>query len=60
MLAEKIEKYCEKKGISIRQFEIMCGLSNGLIGKWKNGLSPTVTSLSKIADATKTDLKKWV
>lgn len=49
MIYENISRLCEKKGITIREFEQRAGLKNGAVGKWKKS-SPTVKSLQKAAD----------
>ena len=47
--------------MSISAFEEKCGLSNGLVGKWKEkGYEPSVSTLQKIESATKIPIKKWL
>lgn len=60
MFIEKVEDYCQKKGLTIQGFEQMCGLSNGTVGKWRNGGFPSVPTLQKIEIATKIPIKKWL
>ena len=48
MIYERIEALCKKSGVSIRKLEIMCGLSNGCIAKWRT-VSPSAESLYKVA-----------
>lgn len=49
-LYETIFQLCENKNISITALENKLGLGRGLIGKWKNGTSPNLEKLQKIAD----------
>lgn len=48
MIYDKIEKLCKEKGISIHRLETECGLSNGIIAKWKTS-EPAVSKLQKVA-----------
>ena len=57
---EKVEAYCKKNNLSIMGFEQKCGLSNGTVGKWKDGGFPSVPTLQKIEAATKIPIKKWL
>ncbi len=50
MVYENISRFCEKKGLTIKQLETKAGLKNGAIGKWRAS-SPTVKNLQKVADA---------
>ena len=47
---ESISRWCEKKGMTIRQLEMKADLKNGAIGKWKTS-SPTLVNLEKVAKA---------
>ena len=61
MIVEKIREYCRKHNLSIREFEIQCGLSNGSVGKWEQGVCfPTIVSLIKIERGTGVKLRKWL
>lgn len=60
MFYEKVEEYCKQKGLSVMAFEKMCDLSNGTVGKWKEGGFPSVPTLKKIEKATKVPVKKWL
>ncbi len=61
MLYEKILGYCEKEGLSISAFEKKCNIGNGTVGRWKDDVSkPSITTLEKIADATKVSVTEWL
>lgn len=49
-LYETIFQLCEDKNISITSLESELGLGRGLIGKWRNGTSPNLEKLQKVAD----------
>ena len=55
----KVVGYCDKNNLSISGFEKKCGLTNGTVSGWKNGGSPSLTTLKKIAEATKIPISKW-
>ena len=57
----KIKEYCAKKNLSVREFEIKCGLYNGSVGKWERGEAfPTVISLIKMERGTGVKLSSWL
>ena len=61
MIYEKIVAYCKENNMSIMAFEKMCGLANGVIGKWENDkLKPSLSSLSKIVEATGIPIAEWL
>lgn len=61
MIYEKVKAYCDKHKMPISEFERLCGLKNGAVSKWKDGKShPTLTTLQKIANGTKTSIRTWV
>jgi len=62
ILAENILAYCEINGISRQEFEIRCGLSNGLVYKWERGIAknPTYSTLTKIERATRIPVSRWM
>ena len=61
LIAEKIREYCNKKGISIREFEMTCGLANGTVSTWeKKECFPTIASLIKMERGTGIKLRKWL
>ena len=49
-LYETIFRLCEDKDISITALEGELGLGRGLIGKWRNGTSPNLEKLQKVAN----------
>lgn len=61
MVYDRIVAYCKENNMSIMVFEKMCGLANGVVGKWENDkLKPSLTSLTKIADATGIPITDWL
>ena len=61
MIYSKVIEYCEKNKLSIAAFEKKCGLGNGVVGRWKDNNSlPALTTVQKIAEATKIPVEKWV
>lgn len=61
MVYRKVVAYCEKKNISICEFEKLCGIGNGVVGAWKDDKSkPTLNTLEKIAKATNTSITRWL
>lgn len=60
MFYEKVISYCNKNRITVSGFEQRCGLSNGTVSKWKNGGSPSIPNLKKIAESTKVPVEKWL
>ena len=49
-LYETIFRLCEDKDISITALEGELGWGRGLIGKWRNGTSPNLEKLQKVAN----------
>ena len=61
MIFEKVKEYCAEAQITISEFEKMCEIGNGTIGKWKNGKSePSVRILSKIVNSTGLSISYWL
>lgn len=60
MFYQKVMEYCEKNNLSTMAFEKMCGLSNGVVGKWKDNGNPSLLTLSKIVNATGIPTQKWL
>ena len=61
MVYNNVIKYCKKNGISISAFEQKCGLSNGLVGKWReNNFQPSIETLQKIVSATDVPISDWL
>lgn len=50
ILYMRIKELCEEQGISISKLEGKLGFSNSVIGKWKNGGSPSIDSIRPIAN----------
>lgn len=61
MVYNNVIKYCDKNGISISAFEQKCGLSNGLVGKWREkNFQPSIETLQKIVTATSVPIGEWL
>lgn len=58
---EKIVAYCKEHNMSIMAFEKLCGLANGVVGKWENDkLQPSLTSLTRIEEGTGIPIAEWL
>lgn len=60
LIYNKIIKYCNENSLSVSAFEKKCGLTNGTIGKWKNGGNPSLETLHKIVLATGIPIDEWM
>ena len=49
MILQNIRVLCTKRNISLTKLEQDIGLSNGVIGKWRES-NPSVVNLKKVAD----------
>lgn len=49
MIFENIQKHAKEQGLTIQSIEQKCGLSNGIISKWKENNNPKVENLQKVA-----------
>jgi transcriptional regulator with XRE-family HTH domain len=60
-LVERIDDYCAKEGISIKEFERRCHIGNAAIHKWRVGLNkPRLETVMRICEATGTDIGAWI
>lgn len=60
-LVDNIMIYCEENGITVKEFERKCKLSNSLVSKWRSGVAkPSLATLYKIVSATGVDLNAWL
>lgn len=50
IIAQKVLKICERRGIPVKRLEVEAGLSNGYIRKLKMGQNPSIDNLNKIAN----------
>lgn len=57
-IKHRIYSLCKELGLSVRQFEIKCGLSNGYIGNIVNTI--TVPKLEKIMTAYPNVNRNWL
>ena len=60
MFYDNVLHYLIRNGLSAREFEKMCGLSNGMVHGWKNGAQPSTITVRKIAEATHIPAGKWL
>ena len=61
MIYEKIVAYCKENNMSIMAFEQKCKLANGVVGGWRDdNLKPSLTSLTKIVEATGIPITEWL
>lgn len=60
-IVQNINNYCAVNGITIKEFERRCGLSNSVVHKWAIGKStPTLSTLGKIVTATGIGMAEWL
>lgn len=58
---DKVAEYCGERKMPISAFEKMCSIGNGTCGRWRDSMSsPTLTTIQKIAEATKIPIENWV
>lgn len=48
-MLERIKQLAKKKGVSVRQVEIDCGLKSGAVYHWNTSV-PSVEKVKKVAD----------
>lgn len=61
MIYRKVVAYCKEHNMSIMAFEQLCGLANGVVGKWEDDKkNPSLSSLMKIAEATRIPVADWL
>lgn len=56
---DTIKNICKEKGITVSSLEKQAGLSKGSVYKW-NTVSPSVESLSKVANVLKVSINKLI
>ena len=60
-IVNDILNYCRERDLTIMAFEQLCGLGNGVVGKWEGDkYKPSLTSLQKIEAATGIPLAEWL
>lgn len=60
-LVQRIDEYCAREGISIKEFERRCNIGNAVVHKWRVGLNqPRLETISRICEATGTEMGAWV
>lgn len=57
MIYDNIVNLANEKGISIKKLEVLAGIGNGTIGKWRTS-DPQVDTLLKVADALCVPIEK--
>ena len=61
MIYERIIAYCNEERLTVAEFEKRCDISNGTIGKWKDGkMQPSLKTLSKIQHETGLSIGYWI
>jgi transcriptional regulator with XRE-family HTH domain len=50
MIFENIQRIAQEKNLTIQSIEKGCGLSGGIISKWKESNNPKIDNLKKVAD----------
>ena len=60
LIYKKIMDYCNQNSLSVSAFEKKCGLTNGTVGKWKDGGNPSLETLQKIVSATGIPIEEWM
>lgn len=49
MIYDNIVKYAKEKDLTIQAIEKACGLSNGIISKWRENNNPKIDNLVAVA-----------
>ena len=63
MVYSNVLEYCKKNNLTIRGFEKMCGIGNGVVAEWgkeDNPSNPSLSTLEKISNSTGIPLEKWL
>lgn len=60
MFFSNIMAYCKAHEITVKDFEVMCGLANGQVSKWDGEHLPSLASLQKVVAATGIPIEKWL
>ena len=60
LIYNKIMDYCNQNRLSVSAFEKKCGLTNGTVGKWKDGGNPSLETLQKIVSSTGIPIEEWM
>lgn len=51
MVSERLKQFIDSQSVSVRQFEVNCGLKNGTLARLiRNGTSMTTDNLAKVLD----------
>lgn len=58
-IASAVARYCEKRGITVSEFERACGLTQGIVRKWEKH-SPTLANIERISAGTGLTVAYWV
>lgn len=60
-MVNRVLQYCSDNGIAVYRFEQICGIGNGSVQKWRDGLcSPNLETIKKISTATGIPVSEWV
>lgn len=49
MFYERLKKICKEKGVRVTPLVLECGGTKGMLSGWKNGASPNIEIIAKIA-----------
>ena len=60
MIYSKIMYCCNQTSVSVSAFEKKCGLTNGTVGKCRDGGNPSLETLQKIVSATGVPISEWI
>ena len=59
-IVENIDRYCARTGITVKEFERMCGIANATVHKWRVNLNgPSFRTISKISKVTGISMDDW-
>lgn len=50
VLYDNVLELAQKKGVTIQNIEKTCGLSGGIISKWRENNNPKLDNVRKVAD----------
>ena len=58
---EKLKDYCKEHNLSVSEFERLCKIGNGTIGKWIHGKAkPSFKTLFKMEEFSGVSISEWI